>query len=124
MNFRGKKQIGQTQREKRPSLLTAQGVKVGLSIVWGESNVCNELTELEIEAIKKHTGRKKVNYVRALAIKSLMQSKTCADIVRQYHGRRGYSERTIKGIHAALSRSGVGVNDTDGATVPNFNITT
>lgn len=123
MQFRGKRKTEQQQKVRRPSLLTATGTRVGLSIVWGASNVCNELTELEIEAIKKHTGRKKVNYVRALAIKSLMQAKTCADIVRQYRGKRGYSERTIKGIHAALSKAGGGGKEVDGATVPNFKIT-
>ena len=123
MQFRGKRQVKPPERIKKPSLLEARGVQVGKSIVWGESNVCNELTEIEIEAIKKHTGRKTVNYVRALAIKSLMQSKTCAQIVRHFKGRQGYSERTIKGIHAALSKAGVGAKQTFGATVPNFDLT-
>lgn len=109
MQFRGKRQTLPPKRVQRKSLITAPGVQVGKSVVWGASNVCAELTEAEIEAIKKYTGRKKVNYVRALAIKSLMQSKTCADIVRHFRGKRGYSERTIKGIHSALSKAGGGV---------------
>lgn len=107
MQFRGRRQVQTPKTEKKKSLFTVPGVQVGLAIVWGEENTCSELTETEIEAIKKHTGRKTVNRVRALAIKSLMQSKTCSEIVRYYRGKRGYSERTIKGIHAALSKAGV-----------------
>lgn len=123
MEFRGRRQVKPQQRIKKPSLLTAPGVLEGKAIVWGVSNVCAELTEQEIEAIKKHTGRKTVNYVRAMAIKSLMQSKTCAQIVRHFRGKRGYGQTTIKNIHAALSNAGVGLKDTGSTTVQNFDLT-
>ena len=93
---------------KTPTLANAPGVKVGLSIVWEHGNKSDGLTPVEVQTIRKETGHKSLNDFRILQIKNLMQTKTCAQIVAHFRGRKGYSERTIKRYHAALSKAGGG----------------
>lgn len=60
------------------------------------------LTPAEISEL----NRRKCNLQKAEQIKGLMRFKTCAQIVRHFAGVDGYGERTVKGIHAALSAVG------------------
>lgn len=96
-------------QSKTPTLADAPGVKVGLSIEWSHGNRSDELTPQEVAAIMRETGCKTVKTFRAVAIKNLMLTKTPAEIVRHFKGKKGYKERTIRGICSALSKCGGGV---------------
>lgn len=94
------------QRRHTPNLLNAPGAKVGeTTIEWGGSEALTGLTEREIELVKEKLGVDKVNYIRTLAVKSLMKSKKCVEIVQYFQGKKGYRESTIKHTHAALSQA-------------------
>jgi hypothetical protein len=96
---------------KRPTLADAPGVVVngGLTIEWAATNAGADLTAAELENVRKRTGLKSLNAAKVLRIKTLMRTKTCAQIVQHFAGRKGYCERTIRRYHAALSDTGVGV---------------
>ena len=99
------------KREHRPALEHVPGVRVGMAIEWAHGNNPRELTSADVYALQKYAGWKDVSGVKAfkaLQVKSLMQSKTCAQIVRHFAGKNGMKERTVKRIHAALSHSGGG----------------
>lgn len=84
----------------------------GMTTVWETGNVSSELTEIEMKVLRADMGKNSLDgnkYVRALMVKQLMLVKTCAQIVRHFAGKKDYSERTIKRIHAALSKAGGGV---------------
>lgn len=106
-----KKKSAPAQPRKSPTLADAPGVVVnnGLTIEWAATNAGADLTAQELEAVRKEAGVKSVNTVKVLQIKSLMRTKTCAQIVAHFRGRKGYRERTIKRYHAALSKVGGGV---------------
>ena len=86
-----------------PSLLTAQGVVTeqpgGIVVEWGTDTPA-ALTEAEIKAVRAAGFRP----FKAEAVKALMGHKTCAEIVRHFKGRRGFSASTVRHIHAALSK--------------------
>lgn len=94
-----------SQPRKVPTLADAPGVKVGMSIEWAHGNRSDELTAEEIESIRRETGCKTVNTFRAIQIKNLLLTKTPAEIVRHFKGKRGYRERTVRGICSALSKA-------------------
>ncbi len=96
------------QPTKRPTLADAPGVMVndGRTIEWAATNAGADLTAQELENVRKETGIKSVNTAKVLQIKTLMRTKTCAQIVAHFRGRKGYRERTIKRYHAALSKAG------------------
>lgn len=98
------------QPTKHPTLADAPGVVVndGRTIEWAATNAGADLTAQELDAVRKETGMKSVNTVKVLQIKALMRTKTCAQIVAHFRGRKGYRERTIKRYHAALSKAGGG----------------
>lgn len=87
-----------------PSLLTAQGVVTeqpgGIVVEWGTDTPA-ALTEAEIKAVRAAGFRP----FKAEAVKALMGHKTCAEIVRHFKGRRGFSASTVRHIHAALAAS-------------------
>ena len=91
-----------------PTLVDAPGIQVndGLTWEWAATNVGADLTAQELEAVRNETGIKSVNAAKVLQIKALMRTKTCAQIVAHFRGRKGYRERTIKRYHAALSKAG------------------
>jgi len=83
-----------------PSLLTAKGVVTDNgTVVWGEATPTT-LTEAEIKAVRAAGFRP----FKGEAIKALMGHKSCAEIVRHFKGRRGFSASTVRHIHAALSK--------------------
>lgn len=86
-----------------PSLLNVQGVVTeqtgGIVVEWG-TDAPKALTEAEIKAVRAAGFRP----FKAEAIKALMGHKTCAEIVRHFKGRRGFSASTVRHIHAALSK--------------------
>lgn len=96
------------QPRRVPTLADAPGVVVngGLTIEWAATNQGANLTPQELDAVRRETGAKSVNTVKILQIKALMRTKTCAQIVAHFRGRKGYRERTIKRYHAALSKVG------------------
>ena len=91
-----------------PTLADAPGVVVndGRTIEWAHGGCANELSSLEIDAIKKNTGHKSVNMVRALQIKRLMISKNYTQIVKHFAGKKGYSARSIWSVYSAIKSVG------------------
>ncbi len=96
------------QPTKRPTLADAPGVMVndGRTIEWAHGGGTNDLTAQEIDAIKKKTGHKSVNVVRAIQIKRLMISKSYVQMVKHLSGKKGYSARTIWSVYSALKSVG------------------
>lgn len=86
-----------------PSLLTAQGVVTeqtgGIVVEWG-TDAPTTLTDAEIKAVRAAGFRP----FKGEAVKALMGHKSCAEIVRHFKGRRGFSASTVRHIHAALSK--------------------
>lgn len=86
-----------------PSLLTAKGVVTeqtgGIVVEWG-TNAPTTLTEAEIKAVRAAGFRP----FKGEVVKALMGHKSCAEIVRHFKGRRGFSASTVRHIHAALSK--------------------
>lgn len=103
-DYMKKERPQKSQPRKVPTLADAPGVKVGMSIEWAHGNRSDELTPEEIEFIRRETGCKTVNTFRAVQIKNLLLTKTPAEIVRHFKGKRGYRERTVRGICSALSK--------------------
>jgi hypothetical protein len=104
-----RKSAPKAKREPEKKDLTAAPARLinnGLTIEWGSNDATGLfLTEKEKRLICQKCGLKKVNEARALAVKSLMQFKTAAQIVAHFKGRRGMGERMVYGIHAALSEA-------------------
>ena len=102
------KQTISTARQPRPqpqknSLLDAVGLNVGQAIVWEHGNMPESLTERERRLICQRLNVKRINEARCLQIKRMSATMTCAKIVEQFRGKRGYSESFITKVHAALS---------------------
>lgn len=91
--------------EVRVALEDVPGVTEGKSIVWAHGNQPSTISEREKTLIKKACGLKTVNVSRCLHIKTLLLSRSPAEIIRLNKGRRGYGERMVYGIHAALSKA-------------------
>lgn len=91
--------------EPRPSLLTAEGRNVGLSIEWTIGGGGDTLSEREVSLIREACRVKRVNIPRCLHIKQCLVTMRPADVVKRFRGRRGYSERFVYGVHAALSKA-------------------
>lgn len=90
---------------KKSTLFDAPGAEVGHAVEWSVGNLADALTEREIELIRLETGVKEVNTARALAVKRLMPTHSIAQIAKSFRGRKGYGQRTIAGLHAALSKA-------------------
>lgn len=92
---------------KAPTLLDAAGYFENdrKTIVWGGTESAHGLTPLEVELVKKSLRTKSIDFVRTQQIKSLMASKSCAQIVQHFRGKKGYKQSTIKHTHAALSQA-------------------
>lgn len=99
-----KKQI--TRPIQKPTLADAQGIQVGKSIEWAHGNGSDNLTPEQLEFVRRETGVKSLPTVLVVQIHTLMRTKTCAQIVAHFAGRKGRTERTIKRYHAALSKVG------------------
>jgi hypothetical protein len=95
------------QQYKAPTLLDAPGAveNDGKTIVWGGAQSLYGLTSREIELVKQKLGTKSIDYIRTEQIKGLMASKSCAEIVQHFRGRKGYRSSVIKHTHAALSQA-------------------
>lgn len=76
----------------------------GKTIVWGGTSTITGLTDREIELVKKKLKTQTVDYLRTEQVKALMETKTCAEIVMHFRGKKGYRSSTIKHTHAALSQ--------------------
>lgn len=97
----------QKQRNRpAPSLEHAYGrvINDGKTIDWSQGGNATELTEREINAIKRETGCKTVKVWRALIIKNNLHTKT----IPQLADMLGCCERTVWGIRDALLKAGVG----------------
>lgn len=100
------------ETKKRPPLPPSPGlekvpgrvVNDGKTIEWVHGGTATDLTPAEIAAIKRLTGCKTVKTFRAIRVKSLMQTRTVAQIAKELR----CSERTVWGIRAALLRAGGG----------------
>jgi hypothetical protein len=95
---------------KRPSLADAPGEVVddGRAIQWAATNAGAHITPGEMEKVRRETGVQNLNTQKVLQIKALMRTMNCSQIVARMKGRKGYSERTVKRYHAALSKAGGG----------------
>lgn len=101
-------EIHPQQPRPRPvsrTLADAHGVSVGKSIEWAHGNNASELTQAERLALLECCGWKEVKEWKALAVKSLMATKSCAQIVHHFRARKGMKESTVKNIHRALSKA-------------------
>lgn len=92
------------KKPAKKTLMHAHGVKVGRSIEWAHGNTSGELTDAERAALMECCGWKRVQEWKALAVKSLMVTKSCAQIVHHFRARKGMKESTVKNIHRALSK--------------------
>lgn len=100
----GKKKA--TPRPKvEKDLSKVPGVQKGGAIVWAHGNAAEYLSNAERAALLECCGWKDVHEGKALRVKELMPSKTCAQIIAHFRGRKGWKESTIKNIHRALSRA-------------------
>jgi len=100
------------KKEQEPALLRVPAKVIrDCEVEWHSSNVqkCAGLTPDQIRIIKREMKWKGFDSIKVEQVKSRMQYRTCAQIVNDLEGRPGYSERTVKGLHAALSKAGVGV---------------
>jgi hypothetical protein len=93
------------RRAGKKTLLDASGVQVGQAIEWAHGGNASEITDAERRALLECCGWKEVRYWKALAVKSLMATKSCAEIVRHFRARKGMKESTVKNIHRALSKA-------------------
>lgn len=78
---------------------------------WGQDLNRIKVTEYDRELVRRHTGCKRVNDVKVLAVKrciaeGLNYSETVDTFKRGKGYRSGYSPRTIWGIYSALSKAG------------------
>lgn len=89
----------------KPSLMDAVGVPVGKSIEWAHGNTPTALTEREKQLIREKCRVKSVNVPRCLQVKQMLVTMTPAQVVKKNKGRKGFGERTVYGIHAALSQA-------------------
>jgi len=96
-----------TNRPKPPapkSLTDAHGVVEGNGIAWQHGNAPTTLTGAEKKEICRALGVKQVKEAKALMIKRYMVTKSCAQIVAAFKGRKGWSESYITKVHSALSK--------------------
>jgi len=94
------------KRERVKTLLDAVGYNESqTTIVWGGTGSVHGLTDREIDLVKKKLNTKSIDYVRTGQIKSLMASRSCAQIVQHFRHKKGYGSSTIKHTHAALSQA-------------------
>ena len=101
------KKVQTVKKEERPALENANVIEERPGVfVWAHGSGDKPLTPAQLEFIRRETGCKSLNVVRIQAIKAMMRTKTCAQIVAHFRGRKGYKERTIKRYHAALSKCG------------------
>lgn len=95
----------QSRGSKAPkTLLDAHGVREGGSMVWAHGNAPTGITQQERESIRRMMRTKEINEPLALAIKGLMLTRTRAQIVAHFRGRKGKSKSTIEKYYAALSK--------------------
>jgi ATP-dependent 26S proteasome regulatory subunit len=97
---------------QEPALLRVPGKVIrDCEVEWHQSNVQKSagLTPEQIRIIKREMKWKGFDSIKVEQVKARMSYRTCAQIVKDLDGRPGYSERTVKGLHAALSKAGVGV---------------
>lgn len=93
-------------KRHRVDLMAARGTWVANDCVeWVVTPETHGLTDREVELIKKKLGVTGIDYPRALAIKQMMTTKKCVDIIIHFRGVRKFSASTIKKIHAALSQA-------------------
>mgnify|MGYP003440106844 FL=1 len=86
------------------SLTDAHGVVEGNGISWQHGNAPTTLTGAEKKEICRALGVKQVKEAKALMIKRYMVTKSCAQIVAAFNGRKGWSESYITKVHSALSK--------------------
>ena len=99
------------KKEQEPALLRVPGKVIrDCEVEWHSSNVQKSagLTPDQIRIIKREMKWKGFDSIKVEQVKARMEYRTCAQIVKDLDGRPGYSERTVKGLHAALSKAGVG----------------
>lgn len=103
------KKVQAVKKEERPALENANVIEERPGVfVWAHGNGSDELTPQEMAAIKKSTGYKSVDVVRATNIKRMMRTRTYTQIVKHYAGKKRYSARTIWAIYSALQSVGDG----------------
>lgn len=80
----------------------------GKTLVWSKVAQPRTLTAPQIEIVCREMKWKNYNSIKTEMVRSRMGFKTCAQIVAELSMIDGYGERTVKGLHAALSKAGVG----------------
>lgn len=97
------------EREKKVTILDAPGVEVGQAVEWKVGNIAATITERDRAEICRALGVKQVKTAKCLTVKQMMNTKTCAQIIAYFKGRRGWSASWITKVHAALSAARGGV---------------
>lgn len=92
-------------RQKPKSLLDAFGIEAGGSVEWSHGATLTEITTEERQHLLQCCRWKEIKTAKALAVKALMRTKSCSQIIRHYQGKKGWRKSTIKNIHRALSIS-------------------
>lgn len=93
-------------KRHRVDLMAAKGTWVADDCVeWVVTPATHGLTDREVELIKKKLKVTGIDYQRALAIKQMMTTKKCVDIIMHFGGVKKFSASTIKKVHAALSQA-------------------
>lgn len=96
-------------RDTAPALAKVPGVIVrDCEVVWTKDISGASLTTKQIEIVRREMKWKGWNAVKVEYVHSRMAYRTCAQIVKELRHVDGMGERTVKGLHAALSKAGVG----------------
>ena len=93
------------EREKKITILDAPGVDVGRAVEWKVGNIAATITERDRAEICRALCVKQIKTAKCLTVKQMMSTKTCAQIITYFKGRRGWSESWITKVHAALSKA-------------------
>ena len=99
------------EQEKEPALKHVPGKVIrDCEVEWSIGNVRTlaGLTPEQVRIVKREMKWKGFDSLKVEQVRGRMLYRTCAQIVKELAGRPGYSERTVKGLHAALSKAGVG----------------
>lgn len=105
MKKRQEKKVKPTE----PPLAKVPGVVVrDCEVLWSKDICGTSLTPRQIEIVRREMKWKGWNAVKVEHVHSRMAHRTCAQIVKELRHVDGMGERTVKGLHAALSKAGVG----------------
>lgn len=101
------------QEKKRPDSVPALTKVPGVvlrdcEVLWSKDVSGASLTPRQIDIVRREMKWKGWNALKVEHVYSRMAYRTCAQIVNELRHVEGMGERTVKGLHSALSKAGVG----------------